>query len=330
MKTRKLGSQGLEASAQGLGCMGMSAFYGDRDDDESAKTIHRALELGVTLLDSAEMYGPYLNEELIGKALEGRDRDSYVIATKFGIKRDMEADPPTMSNDGTPENVRSSIEGSLQRLQMDHVDLYYLHRVDPGIPIEETFGALGELVTEGKVRYLGISEAAPDTIRKAHETAPLSAVQTEYSLWTRDPETNGVLDTCRGLGIAFVAYSPLGRGFLSGKIRDIESLDSDDYRRFNPRFKGDNLDSNIAIVEKLDELASEKGATAAQLALAWVHSRGEDVFPIPGTKRRTYLEENVAAFDIELSDDELSSLEGAVDDVAGDRYDESGMASVNR
>lgn len=292
MKTRKLGSQGLEASAQGLGCMGMSAFYGDRDDDESTKTIHRALELGITLLDSAEMYGPYLNEELIGKALEGRDRDSYVIATKFGVKRDMEADPPTMYNDGTPENVRSSIEGSLKRLATDHVDLYYLHRVDPGVPIEETFGALGELVTEGKVRYLGISEAAPDTIRKAHEAAPLSAVQTEYSLWTRDPETNGVLETCRDLGIAFVAYSPLGRGFLSGKIRDIESLDSDDYRRFNPRFKGDNLESNIAIVEKLDELASEKGATAAQLALAWVHSRGETCSRSPGrsgapTSRRT-------------------------------------------
>lgn len=330
MKTRKLGSQGLEASAQGLGCMGMSAFYGDRDDDESTKTIHRALELGVTLLDSAEMYGPYLNEELIGKALQGRDRASYAIATKFGIKRDMEADPPTMSNDGTPENVRSSIEGSLKRLEMDHVDLYYLHRVDPGVPIEETFGALGELVTEGKVRYLGISEAAPDTIRKAHETAPLSAVQTEYSLWTRDPETNGVLDTCRELGIAFVAYSPLGRGFLSGKIRDISSLDSDDYRRFNPRFKGDNLDSNIAIVEALDEMADSRGVTAAQLALAWVHSRGEDVFPIPGTKRRTYLEENVAAFDIGLGEDELAALESAADDVAGDRYDESGMASVNR
>ncbi len=330
MKTRKLGSQGLEASAQGLGCMGMSAFYGDRDDDESTKTINRALELGITLLDSAEMYGPYLNEELIGKALEGRDRDSYEIATKFGIKRDMEADPPAMSNDGTPENVRSSIEGSLQRLQTDHVDLYYLHRVDPGVPIEETFGALGELVAEGKVRYLGISEAAPDTIRKAHETAPLSAVQTEYSLWTRDPETNGVLDTCRELGIAFVAYSPLGRGFLSGKIRDISSLDSDDYRRFNPRFKGDNLDSNIAIVEALDEMADSRGVTAAQLALAWVHSRGEDVFPIPGTKRRTYLEENVAAFDIGLGEDELAALESAADDVAGDRYDESGMASVNR
>jgi aryl-alcohol dehydrogenase-like predicted oxidoreductase len=330
MKTRKLGSQGLEASAQGLGCMGMSAFYGDRDDDESTKTIHRALELGITLFDSAEMYGPYLNEELIGEALEGRDRDSYAIATKFGIKRDMEADPPTMFNDGTPENVRSSIEGSLQRLQTDHVDLYYLHRIDPGVPVEETFGALGELVTEGKVRYLGISEAAPDTIRKAHETAPLSAVQTEYSLWTRDPETNGVLDACRELGIAFVAYSPLGRGFLTGKIRDIESLDSDDYRRFNPRFEGDNLESNIAIVEKLDELAAAKGITAAQLALAWVHSRGEDVFPIPGTKRRTYLEDNVAAFDVELNDDDLASLESATATVAGDRYDESGMASVNR
>ena len=330
MKARKLGDQGLEASAQGLGCMGMSAFYGDRDDDESTKTIHRALELGVTLLDTAEMYGPYLNEELIAEALKGRDRDSYVLATKFGIKRDMDADPPTMSNDGTPENVRSSIDGSLQRLQMDHVDLYYLHRVDPGVPIEETFGALGELVSEGKVRYLGISEASPETIRKAHETAPLTAVQTEYSLWTRDPETNGVLDTCRDLGIGFVAYSPLGRGFLTGKIRDIESLDPDDYRRFNPRFEGDNLESNIAIVEGLDELAAEKGVTAAQLALAWVHSRGEDVFPIPGTKRRTYLEDNVAAFDVELSDDDLASLESATAAVAGDRYDESGMASVNR
>jgi aryl-alcohol dehydrogenase-like predicted oxidoreductase len=330
MEKRKLGSQGLEASAQGLGCMGMSAFYGDRDDGESTQTIHRALELGVTLLDTAEMYGPHLNEELIGNAVEGRDRDSFVLATKFGIKRDMDADPPTMSNDGTPENVRASIEGSLQRLQMDHVDLYYLHRVDPDVPAEETFGALGELVSEGKVRYLGISEASPETIRKAHEAAPLSAVQTEYSLWTRDPETNGVLDACRELGIAFVAYSPLGRGFLSGKIRDLDSLDEDDYRRFNPRFAGDNLEANIAIVEKLDALAAEKGVTAAQLALAWVHSRGDDVFPIPGTKRRTYLEENVAAFDLDLSEDDLAALESAAGAVAGDRYDKSGMASVNR
>ncbi len=330
MKTRKLGSRGLEASAQGLGCMGMSAFYGGRDDDESAKTIDRALELGVTLLDTAEMYGPHANEELLGATLEGRERDSFVLATKFGIVRDMEADPPTMSNDGTPENVRASIEGSLRRLRMDHVDLYYLHRVDPGVPVEETFGAMGELVAEGKVRYLGISEAAPDTIRAAHATAPLSAVQTEYSLWTREPEENGVLDTCRELGIAFVAYSPLGRGFLSGKIRDTDALDKDDYRRRNPRFADGNLESNIAIVEALDEMADSRGVTAAQLALAWVHSRGEDVFPIPGTKRRTYLEENVAAFDITLGEDELAALESAADQVAGDRYDASGMASVNR
>ncbi len=330
METRKLGSQGLEASAQGLGCMGMSAFYGDTDADESTKAIHRALELGVTLLDTAELYGPHANEELLGAALEGRDRDSFVLATKFGIKPDMGADPPTMTNDGTPENVRASIEGSLQRLRLDHVDLYYLHRVDPGVAIEETVGAMGELVSEGKVRYLGVSETAPDTIRKAHEAHPITAIQTEYSLWTREPERNGVIDTCRELGIGFVAYSPLGRGFLTGKIRDVESLAEGDFRRQNPRFVGGNLDSNMAIVEALEVIADSRGVTAAQLALAWVHSRGEDVFPIPGTKRRSYLEENVAAFEIELGDDELEALESAAGEVAGDRYNESGMASVNR
>jgi aryl-alcohol dehydrogenase-like predicted oxidoreductase len=325
MDQRKLGSQGLETSSQGLGCMGMSAFYGERDEDESIATIHRAHELGVDFLDTAEMYGPHLNEELIGKAIAGR-RDDFFIATKFGVYYD----PGEGSRrDGSPENVRRAIEGSLQRLGTDHVDLYYQHRMDPDVPVEETVGALAELVEEGKIRGIGLSEAAPETIRRAHATHPLSAIQTEYSLWTRDVESNGVLETVRELGIAFVAYSPLGRGFLTGRFRDMESFDSDDYRRTNPRFAGGNLERNLAIVERLESLASEKEATPAQLALAWVHSRGEDIFPIPGTKRRTYLEQNVAAFDLGLSDDELASLEESVEGVAGDRYDEAGMAAVN-
>jgi aryl-alcohol dehydrogenase-like predicted oxidoreductase len=327
MEQRRLGSQGLKTSAQGLGCMGMSAFYGGRDDEESTATIHRAHELGVAFLDTAEMYGPHLNEELIGRAIAGR-RDDFFIATKFGINRDPET--LALSNDGSPENVRRAIEGSLQRLGTDHVDLYYLHRVDPKVPIEETVGAMGELVEEGKIKGIGLSEASRETIRRGHVTYPLSAIQTEYSLWTRDVETNGVLDTVRELGIAFVAYSPLGRGFLTGRFRDVEQFESGDYRRANPRFADGNLERNLTIVERLEGLAEKKDATPGQLALAWVHSRGDDVFPIPGTKRRAYLEQNAAAFDLELSDGELASLEQSAEQVAGDRYDEAGMAGVNR
>jgi aryl-alcohol dehydrogenase-like predicted oxidoreductase len=327
MEQRKLGNQGLTASAQGLGCMGMSIAYGPGDDDESIATIQRALELGVNFLDTAEIYGPYKNEELIGTALAGR-REDYFVATKFGWVMDPD-NQERIGFDGSPENARRAIEGSLQRLGTDHVDLYYAHRVDPEVPVEETVGAMGEFVEQGKARGIGLSEAAPESIRKAHETFPLSAVQTEYSLWTRDPESNGVLDACRELGIAFVAYSPLGRGFLTGEIRSLDQLADDDFRRTVPRFQGENLERNVAIVEILDEMAEEKGVTAAQMALAWVHSRGEDVFPIPGTKRRKYLEENVAAFEIELSDDELGKLEAATEEVTGDRYDAAGMATLN-
>jgi aryl-alcohol dehydrogenase-like predicted oxidoreductase len=327
MEKRPLGSQGLTPTAQGLGCMGMTIAYGATDDTESIATIHRALELGLTFFDTAEMYGPYENEKLVGKALAGR-RDEAFIATKFGINRDFET--LKMTNDGTPENVRKAIEGSLQRLGVDHVDLYQLHRVDPAVPIEETVGAMGELVSEGKVLGIGLSEAAPQTIRKAHETHPLSSVQTEYSLWTRDPEQNGVLETCRELGIGFIAYSPLGRGFLTGEIKTLDNLADDDFRRNVPRFQGVNLERNVAIVERIERMAADKEVTTAQLALAWVHAQGDDVFPIPGTKRRTYLEQNIAAFQVELDAEDLASLAAAADEVAGERYEESGMASVNR
>jgi aryl-alcohol dehydrogenase-like predicted oxidoreductase len=328
MRQRTLGNQGLTASAQGLGCMGMSQVYGKPDDDESIATIHRALELGVTLLDTAEFYGPLENEKLLARALSGR-REDVVIATKFGITG---IDPQTseLTLDARPATVRSSCDGSLERLGTDHIDLYYLHRVDPNVPIEETIGAMGELVDQGKVRGIGISEAAADTIRRAHSTRPLSAVQTEYSLWSREPEHNGVLDACRELGIAFVAYSPLGRGFLTGQVRSLDQLADDDFRRLVPRFHGENLEANIAIVESLDRMAERKGVTAAQLALAWVHSQGEDVFPIPGTKRRRYLEENVAAFDLDLSEDDLAQLASAASQVAGGRYTDAAMTSVDR
>jgi aryl-alcohol dehydrogenase-like predicted oxidoreductase len=307
--------------------MGMSEFYGTTDEQTGIDTIHRALDLGVTFLDTADMYGPFTNEQLVGKAIEGR-RDQVDLATKFGNERN--PDGSWVRINGTPDYVRAACDASLQRLGVDHIDLYYQHRVDKTVPIEETVGAMAELVEQGKTKGIGLSEASPETIRAAHAIHPLTAVQTEYSLWTRDPETNGVLDTCRELGIAFVAYSPLGRGFLTGKIRSLDTLDDDDYRRFNPRFKGDSLERNVAIVERLDEIAEEKGVTAAQLALAWVHSRGDDVFPIPGTKRRKYLEDNIAAFDVELSDDDLSALDDLAGDVSGERYDEAGMASVNR
>jgi aryl-alcohol dehydrogenase-like predicted oxidoreductase len=324
METIALGNQGLHVSRQGLGCMGMSDFYGPRDDTESIATIHRALELGVTFFDTSDMYGPHTNEMLVGKALAGR-RDGAVIATKFGIVRDPD-NPTRRSVNGRPEYVRQACDGSLSRLGVDHIDLYYQHRVDPDTPIEETVGAMGELVDEGKVRFLGLSEAAPATIRRAHAVHPISALQTEYSVWSRDPEQE-ILPTLRELGIGFVPYSPLGRGFLTGTLRSLEDLDEADFRRYQPRFQGDNLAANVAIVEMVDELAQVKGCTPGQIALAFVHAAGRDVAPIPGTKRRTYLEENVAALDVELTDEDLAVLD-RVAPAQGERY--ADMSPVNR
>ena len=329
MKRRKLAS--LEVSAIGLGCMGMSAFYGSTDEGEAIATIQRALELGIDFLDTAQLYGPLTNEELVGRAIKGH-RDEYVIATKFARRVD-QAKPGEMSTvgplDGSPDHVRSSIDGSLQRLGTDHVDLYYQHRVDPKVPIEETVGAMAELVEQGKVRHIGLSEAAPETIRRAQAVHPITAVQTEYSLWTRDPEPE-VLPTCRELGIGFVPYSPLGRGFLSGRFKSPDDLDEGDFRKHGPRFTGDNLQANLRIAEKVAEIAEEKGITPAQLALAWVLARGDDLVPIPGTKRRKYLEDNARAVDVELTDEDLARLDAELPTVAGARYDEAGMASVNR
>jgi aryl-alcohol dehydrogenase-like predicted oxidoreductase len=328
MNQRTLGSD-LVVSELGLGCMGMSAFYGSTDESEAVATIHRALELGCTFLDTAEMYGPFKNEELVGKAIAG-NRDRWTVATKMGIRFAPTEDNPTNRVlDGSPENVRRSIEGSLERLGTDHVDLYYLHRVDPGTPIEETVGAMGELVSEGKVRHLGLSEAAPDTIRRAHATHPITALQTEYSLWSRDPEGE-ILDTVRELGIGFVPYSPLGRGFLSGRFTSPDELDADDFRRHGPRFTGDALKQNLGLAAKVRELAEEKGITPGQLALAWVLAQGDDVVPIPGTKRRTYLEENLAAADVALTEDDLALIAAEIPAAAGDRYDRTGMSTVNR
>jgi len=324
IETIALGTQGLMVSRQGLGCMGMSDFYGPTDDDESTATIHRALELGVDFFDTSDMYGPHTNEVLLGKALAGR-RDEAIIATKFGIVRDPD-NPTKRAVNGRPEYVRQACDGSLQRLGVDHIDLYYQHRVDPDTPIEETIGAMGELVTEGKVRYLGLSEAAPATIRRAHAVHPISALQTEYSVWSRDPEQE-ILPTLRELGIGFVPYSPLGRGFLTGALRSLDDLDESDFRRYQPRFQGDNLADNVAIVEVIDQLAAAKGCTPGQIALAFVHAAGRDVAPIPGTKRRTYLEENVAALDIELTEEDLAVLD-AVAPAKGDRY--ADMSPVNR
>ncbi len=324
METIALGTQGLTVSRQGLGCMGMSDFYGPRDDAESVATIHRALDLGVTFFDTSDMYGPHTNEILVGKALSGR-RDEAVIATKFGIVRDP-GYPAKRSVNGRPEYVRQSCDGSLSRLGVDHIDLYYQHRVDPDTPIEETVGAMAELVAQGKVRCLGLSEAAPDTIRRAHTVHPISALQTEYSVWSRDPERE-ILPTLRELGIGFVPYSPLGRGFLTGTLRSLDDLDEADFRRHQPRFQGDNLADNVAIVEVIDQLAEAKGCTPAQVALAFVHAGGRDIAPIPGTKRRTYLEENVAALDVELTEEDLAVLD-TVAPAKGDRY--ADMTPVNR
>ncbi|MGZ6640837.1 MAG: aldo/keto reductase [Solirubrobacteraceae bacterium] len=326
MQTRQLGHAGPTVSALGLGCMGMSEFYGARDDAESIATIHRALELGVTLLDTANVYGPFVNEELVGRAIAGR-RDRVVLATKFGIVRDPD-DPSARGVDGRPEYVREQCDASLRRLGVDHIDLYYQHRVDKTVPIEETVGAMAELVAAGKVRHLGLSEASPETIRRAHATHPITALQTEYSLWSRDPEDE-IIPTCRALGIGFVAYSPLGRGFLTGAITSLEDLAEDDYRRFSPRFQGDNFQKNLDLAAEIERLAAAKEVTPAQLALAWVLAQGDDVVPIPGTKRRARLEENVAAADVHLSDHDLQRISDALPRASGDRYPEAMMGSLN-
>jgi aryl-alcohol dehydrogenase-like predicted oxidoreductase len=325
MKKITLGTNGPQIGRIGLGLMGMSAFYtgNSTDDAGSIRTIHRALELGVTLLDTAEMYGPYTNEELLGRALAGR-RDDAVIATKFGTI--LHRDNDERGLDGSPENVRLSIEGSLRRLGTDYIDIYYQHRMDPGTPVEDTVGALAELIQEGKLRHYGLSEAAPATIRRAHAVHPVTALQTEYSLWSRDPEAE-ILPVVRELGIGFVPYSPLGRGFLTGTIRSVDQLDESDFRRQNPRFEGDNLEANIRIVEQVDAVANEIGAKPGQVALAWLLAQGDDIAPIPGTKRVTYLEENVAADAIELSPAQLATLDGLSAPV-GDRY--ADMTPLNR
>lgn len=327
MKMRKLGRNGPEVSAVGLGCMGMSAFYGGADEAQSIAVIHRALDLGVTLFDTAEMYGPHTNEVLLGKALQGR-RDEAFIATKFGINRQPDGSAIT---DGSPANVRRAVEGSLSRLGVDHIDLYYQHRIDPNTPIEETVGAMAELVKEGKVRFLGLSEAAPATLRRAHAVHPITALQTEYSLWSRDPEDE-LLGVVRELGIGFVPYSPLGRGFLSGEIKSIDDLAPDDFRRTNPRFAGDNFQKNLDLVDAVGAIAADKGVTAAQLALAWVLAQGEDLVPIPGTRRITTLEQNAAAADIVLTSDDLARIEAVFPRgaAAGERYAPGGMSSLNR
>jgi aryl-alcohol dehydrogenase-like predicted oxidoreductase len=323
MQTVALGRQGLTVSRQGLGCMGMSEFYGPGDDEESIATIHRALELGVTLLDTADIYGPHINEELVGRAIAGR-REQVVVATKFGIVRDPD-NPTARGVSGRPDYVRRSCEGSLRRLGVEHIDLYYQHRVDPDTPIEETVGAMGELVAEGKVRFLGLSEAAPETIRRAHAVHPISALQTEYSLFAREPELE-ILPTVRELGIGFVPYSPLGRGFLTGALRSLDGLEENDFRRSQPRFQGANLDANLAIVAVVEAIAAAKEVTPAQLALAWVHAQGDDVVPIPGTKRRRYLEDNLGAVEIELGAEELERLAEA-GGAQGERY--ADMSRIN-
>jgi aryl-alcohol dehydrogenase-like predicted oxidoreductase len=323
---RRLGTQGLETSALGLGCMGMSEFYGKADEGEAIATIHRALELGVNFLDTADAYGPFKNERLVGHAIKDR-RDEVVLATKFGNVRSEQGE--RLGIRGDREYVLAACEASLERLGTDHIDVYYQHRVDPNTPIEETVGAMAELVEQGKVRYLGLSEAAAETIRRAHVVHPISALQSEYSLWTRDVEDE-ILPAIRELGIGLVAYSPLGRGFLSGRIHSVDDLEAGDFRRANPRFQGENFQKNLELVERVEELAAEKGYTAAQIALAWVLAQGEDIVPIPGTTRVKNLEENVAALDVELSDEELRDLEAVFPRgaAAGDRY--ADMSPINR
>ncbi|HEX5409600.1 MAG TPA: aldo/keto reductase [Gemmatimonadaceae bacterium] len=329
LKTRRLGRQGLTTASLGLGCMGMSEFYGGRDDSESVATIHRAIELGVTLLDTADIYGPHTNEQLVGRAIKGK-RDHVILATKFGVVRDPN-NPRARAVNGRPEYVRASCDGSLERLGVDVIDLYYQHRVDPDVPIEETVGAMAELVHRGKVRFLGLSEAAPETLRRAHRVHPISALQMEYSLWSRDAES-GVLATCRELGIGFVAYSPLGRGFLTGRFKTVDDLPREDYRRSSPRFQGANFEKNLELVRHIKELATQRGCTPSQLALAWVLAQGQDIVPIPGTKHRRYLEENIAAADITLTSAELARINAVAPRgvAAGNRYPEAMMQSLGR